>query len=148
LNFHQEKKKYNFREQIVPRMKEMATDAARSVFTKIAPRNQMNNFEILGLDFMIDKDFEPWLIEVNTNPCLDCSSPLLNRIIPYMVEQTFKLTLDLAHPPPSHYPNTCKHLAPLVQLETFKYELIFDSQHEGAALTQLYTRVRSNFRNF
>jgi len=25
-------------------MKEMATDAAKSVFTKIAPKNQMNNF--------------------------------------------------------------------------------------------------------
>jgi len=25
-------------------MKQMATDAAKSVYTKIAPRNQMNNF--------------------------------------------------------------------------------------------------------
>jgi hypothetical protein len=38
-------------------MKEMAADAARSVFTKIAPKNQMNNFEIFGLDFMIDRNF-------------------------------------------------------------------------------------------
>jgi hypothetical protein len=76
----------------------------------------MNNFEIFGLDFMIDKDFEPWLIEINTNPCLEIMCPLLNRIIPYMVDQSFKLSLDLAYPPPSHYPNTCKHYAPLVQL--------------------------------
>jgi len=45
----------------------------------------MNNFEIFGLDFMIDKNFKPWLIEINTNPCLDCACPLLDRIIPYMV---------------------------------------------------------------
>ena len=97
---------------------------------------------------MIDRHFQPWLIEINTNPCLDCSGILLNRIIPYMVEQTFKLTIDLAHPPPTHYPNTSKHFASLVQLENFKYELIFDSQYEGQGLTQLYRRIRSNFSTF
>lgn len=138
-------KKFNLRQQVLPRMQAMATDAVRSVFTKVAPRNQLNNFEVLGLDFMIDQDFRPWLIEVNTNPCLDCSCPLLNRIIPYMLEQTFKLTLDLAYPPPSHYPNSQKHLAPLVCLEAFKYQLIFDSQYEGEQLSKLYRRVRSSF---
>jgi len=105
----------------------MATDAAKSVFTKICPKNQMNNFEVFGLDFMIDRHFRPWLIEINTNPCLEVACPLLNKIIPYMIEQSFKLTIDLTYPPPSHYPNTCKHFAPLVSLEIFKYELIFDS---------------------
>ena len=60
-------KKYNFKEQILPKMRKMATDAAKSVYTKIAPKNQLNNFEIFGLDFMIDKNFRPWLIEINTN---------------------------------------------------------------------------------
>jgi hypothetical protein len=88
------------------------------------------------------------LIEINTNPCLECDNPLLNRIIPYMIEQSFKLSLDLAYPPPSHYPNTCKHFAPLVALETFKYQLIFDSQYEGEKLAKMYKRVRSNFSMF
>lgn len=46
-----------------------------------------------------------------------------------MVETSFKLTVDLAFPPPTHYPNTSKHLAPLVTMDKFKYELIFDSQY-------------------
>ena len=29
-----------------------------------------NNFEIYGLDFMLDENLNVWLIEVNTNPCL------------------------------------------------------------------------------
>lgn len=78
-------KKHDFKKEILPKMKQMATDAAKSVFTKISPKNQMHNFQIFGLDFMIDSQFKPWLIEINTNPCLDCSCPLLNRIIPYMV---------------------------------------------------------------
>lgn len=55
-------KKYDFKKQILPQMRKMATDAARSVYTKIAPKNQLHNFEIFGLDFMIDKNFRPWLI--------------------------------------------------------------------------------------
>ena len=93
---------------------------------------------------MIDSQFKPWLIEINTNPCLECACPLLNRIIPYMAEQSFKLTLDLAFPPPTHYPNTSKHLAPLIQLETFKYELIFDSQTSGEELLRLYRKSKNN----
>ncbi len=34
------------------------------------PKNLSHNFEIFGLDFMIDNNFHVWLIEVNTNPCL------------------------------------------------------------------------------
>jgi tubulin polyglutamylase TTLL1 len=30
-------KRYNFKEQILPKMKKMATDAAKSVFTKVSP---------------------------------------------------------------------------------------------------------------
>ncbi len=122
----------------------MATDAAKSVFTKVSPENRMNNFEIFGLDFMIDSHFKPWLIEINTNPCLDCACPLLDRIIPYMVEQSLKLTVDMLYPPPHHYPSTTRHFAPLVNLETFKYEMIFDSLTEGEELTAMYKRVKGN----
>jgi tubulin polyglutamylase TTLL1/tubulin monoglycylase TTLL3/8 len=63
-------KKYNFKEQILPQMKKMATDAAKSVYLKVSSKQQMHNFEVFGLDFMIDRKFKPWLIEINTNPCL------------------------------------------------------------------------------
>ncbi len=34
---------------------------------------------------MIDAALDVWLIEVNTNPCLEESSPLLEMLIPRMV---------------------------------------------------------------
>jgi tubulin polyglutamylase TTLL1 len=42
------------------------------------------------MDFMIDEEFKPWLIEINTNPCLELSSPLLARLIPSIIDQTMR----------------------------------------------------------
>lgn len=39
---------------------------------------------------MIDDNFKVWLIEVNTNPCLELSCPLLARIIPALIENLFR----------------------------------------------------------
>lgn len=43
---------------------------------------------------MLDADFNSWLIEVNTNPCLEESSKLLEQLIPRMLDDLFKLTID------------------------------------------------------
>lgn len=56
-------------------------------------------FEIFGYDFMICQDLKPWLIEVNTNPCLEYSNQLLRDLVPRMVDDAFKLTLDVVFPP-------------------------------------------------
>ena len=34
---------------------------------------------------MLDSAFNIWLIEVNTNPCIEESSPLLRSLIPRMI---------------------------------------------------------------
>jgi D-alanine-D-alanine ligase-like ATP-grasp enzyme len=39
-------------------------------------------FELFGYDFMIDENKKVWLIEVNTNPCIEESSQLLKGLIP------------------------------------------------------------------
>ena len=52
-------------------------------------------FEIFGYDFILDQDFNTWLIEVNTNPCIEEASPLLGMLIPRMLDDAFKLTLDV-----------------------------------------------------
>jgi D-alanine-D-alanine ligase-like ATP-grasp enzyme len=42
------------------------------------PGNDANLFELFGYDFMIDEDFNVWLIEVNTNPSLTESAHYLS----------------------------------------------------------------------
>ena len=53
---------------------------------------------MFGYDFIIDQDFNCWLIEVNTNPCLEESSQLLKDLLPRMIEDMLKLTVDVLFP--------------------------------------------------
>ena len=41
-----------------------------------------------------------WLIECNTNPCLDESSQLLKMLMPRMLDDAFRLTIDKVFPNP------------------------------------------------
>ena len=43
-------------------MKEIATDIIRANYQNMDKDRKMNNFQIFGLDFMIDKEFKVWLI--------------------------------------------------------------------------------------
>ena len=52
---------------------------------------------------MIDDNFKVFLIEVNTNPCLELSSPLLARLIPSMLENAIRLAVDPVFPPPENF---------------------------------------------
>jgi len=74
------------------------------VYGKIDPQKREHGFEIFGLDFMIDKNFKVWLIEINTNPCLETSSPLLVRLIPQMIQHAFRIAVDPLFPPPFPFP--------------------------------------------
>ena len=49
---------------------------------------------------MVDNDMSVWLIEVNTNPCLDESSSILKAILPRMIDDALKLTIDREFPNP------------------------------------------------
>ena len=37
--------------------------------------------ELLGYDFMVDTDFNVWLIEVNSSPSMDSSSPVTEIMV-------------------------------------------------------------------
>lgn len=83
---------------------------------------------------MIDEDLKPWLIEVNTNPCLELSSPLLGRLIPAMIENAVKVAIDPLFPPPP-WPNSKKHNLP--DATDNKFELVFNESVDGPELKNL-----------
>ena len=79
---------------LVEKMKSIATEVIEATYFKIDPYRKECSFELFGLDFLIDSSFKPWLLEVNTNPCLELSSPVLERLIPRMLENLFRIAVD------------------------------------------------------
>ena len=85
---------YDIYQDIVPMMKQLITKSIYSVRKTIDPNKRKYCFELFGYDFILDADFNCWLIEVNTNPCLEESSQLLKMLLPRMIEDMLKLTVD------------------------------------------------------
>ncbi|CAD8151471.1 unnamed protein product [Paramecium octaurelia] len=79
---------------IIQEMKRIVKLTIDSGYHRLNECRKNFQFEILGYDFMIDKNGHVWLIEVNTNPCIEESSPLLKQLIPRMLNDAFKLTID------------------------------------------------------
>ena len=73
---------------------------------------------------MIDNEMQAWLIEINTNPCLELSSGLLSRIIPALLDNTLRIAVDPIFG--SCNWNKSKQLLQGNSLFNNKYELIFD----------------------
>ena len=80
----------DFFKDLLPQIRKIVTDTFRSVHDIIDPCKRIQTFEIFGYDFMIDSNFKLYLIEINTNPCLEVSSPLLGRIITNMLDCALK----------------------------------------------------------
>eukprot|EP00828_Plagiopyla_frontata_P038064 TRINITY_DN4994_c0_g1_i3.p1 TRINITY_DN4994_c0_g1~~TRINITY_DN4994_c0_g1_i3.p1 ORF type:complete len:255 (-),score=34.02 TRINITY_DN4994_c0_g1_i3:60-824(-) len=78
-----------------------------STLEKISSYLRKFQFEIFGYDFILDENYNLWLLEVNTNPCIETSSTLLSKLIPRMLGDAFKLTIDKHFPPPPNAKYTC-----------------------------------------
>ena len=79
---------------------------------------------------MVDAQFNVWLLEINTNPALDICSPLLAKIIPEMIENTFRIAVDPLYPPPV-YSGIKNNFNIENIIELNKYELFFDEIEEA-----------------
>ena len=83
----------------LPRIRDLVHTSLTSVLStqvqfKLNPHRRKVCFELFGYDFIVDEAMKVWLIEVNTNPCLELSSPLLEQLIPNMLDDMLKLTVD------------------------------------------------------
>ena len=70
---------------LVEQMKSIIVMTMKSVRRKLNPEANNMCFELFGFDFIVDEKFKTWLIEVNTNPCLEESSKLLKMLLPRMI---------------------------------------------------------------
>jgi tubulin monoglycylase TTLL3/8 len=80
---------------------------------------------------MIDDNFKVFLIEINTNPDITICCPILSKIIPNMLENSFKIAIDPIFPPPySNHSRRCNFITNAI--ENNKYQLIYDSNQDFA----------------
>ena len=85
----------NIRKEILPKIKNIILLSMQSVKKIINKYHRKKCFEIFGYDFMLDIDLNPFLIEINTNPGLEISSPLINKLVPRLIDDAFRLTIDV-----------------------------------------------------
>ena len=92
---------FDFEKLIRPKLNKIIGLLGFSFLEKIKTTHSWQNyFEIFGLDFMIDADFKVWFIEVNSNPAITTGNYFLDHLIPRMLDDAFKLTLDKVFPVP------------------------------------------------
>jgi hypothetical protein len=77
-------------------MKKLIIMTAKAV--KVNTNDRKYTFEIFGYDFIMDKELNMYLLEVNTNPGLEESSPLIKMLVPRMIDDALKLTIDRLFP--------------------------------------------------
>ena len=84
----------DFKKDIFPEIIKIIILSANSIKGKINLSNRANCFEIFGYDFILDINYRPFLLEINTNPGYEESSPLIKMLVPRMIDDALKLTID------------------------------------------------------
>jgi len=75
-------------------MKDIIEISTKAVKQKINQNERTFSFEIFGYDFIMDSEFNMYLLEINTNPGLEESSPLIKILVPRMLDDALRLTID------------------------------------------------------
>ena len=57
-------------------------------------KQRYNSHELYGYDFMIDEDYNVYLIEVNASPALDYSTKITEMLVKDMVKDLIELVID------------------------------------------------------
>lgn len=71
--YQKETEGYNvFEEEIKPKIKNIIRSSILSCSENVESRK--NSMELYGYDIMIDTNFNPWLLEVNSSPSLEYST--------------------------------------------------------------------------
>ncbi|CDW81438.1 tubulin-tyrosine ligase family protein [Stylonychia lemnae] len=86
--------KLDVKNDLVHRMKQLIVRSIFATKSILDPQKRKSCFELFGYDFIIDEDLNLWLIEVNTNPCIEESSSILKIYLPRMIDDMLKLSVD------------------------------------------------------
>lgn len=112
---------------IYPEIKRLTALSIEAAADQLKNTETIKSFELLGYDYMINSQYEPKLIEINSNPCLEFAGSLLKTLIPTLLEHTVRVALDPVFPPP-----------PCGQRTKFCEETVTDIDAEPLQFRQIY----------
>ena len=92
-------KNYKLKRDLMTQLKDIIKTTMLCGKNRFNKNNRQSQFEIFGYDFMMDSDFNVFLIEINTNPGLEISSPWIQIIVPRMLDDALRLTVDKVFEP-------------------------------------------------
>ena len=79
--------------KIQPRMKDIAKWSLMCASEAIEHRN--NSWELYGFDYMIDDDYNAWLIEINSSPACDYSTATTSKYVQKALVELLSVVLDV-----------------------------------------------------
>ena len=100
-------------------------------YKNIFPSKINNSFELYGFDILIDEKFRAWLIEVNVNPSLHCTSPLDLSIKTDLISDIFNVVGIL---PYNHNGNK----------SVYNYTMINKKKEENTAINKKIKNIDIN----
>jgi hypothetical protein len=81
-------------DNLINDMKYLIKISMNSVGKKLFKTENVLCFEVFGYDFIVDNNFKPWILEINNNPGLGISSPVIEKLVPRMFDDALRLTID------------------------------------------------------
>ena len=84
--------------KIFNKMKEEIQLSMNAIGRKLMGVPKVLSFQIFGYDFIVDQKYNPWILEINDNPGLEISSELISHLIPRMIDDAIRLTVDKVFP--------------------------------------------------
>lgn len=77
---------------LIPTMRNTVQDVLATVMPRL--RLNGNNFELLGFDFLVDRQLNVRLLECNTNPALFVDSAAHQAVIPSLLAETLDIVIE------------------------------------------------------
>ncbi|CAE7272758.1 TTLL3C, partial [Symbiodinium pilosum] len=86
-------------EKVRPAMQQVVIASLQSVAEVLSrPQNSSCSFQLFGYDFMVDVDYNVWLLEVNDIPMMQAAGPVTSRLCDACVRDAISVVMDEPSP--------------------------------------------------
>ncbi|XP_068212970.1 tubulin glycylase 3A-like isoform X2 [Palaemon carinicauda] len=89
------KKEHMWNEVIYPGMRDSLV--AAMLAAQVEMDTFKHGFELFGADFMLTEDLRPWLIEINSSPCMAPTTSVTRRMCAQCLQDVIKVVVDYKH---------------------------------------------------